>query len=444
MRTARPAWIVTLVLLATAWPGPRGGVAAADPPADKPSATASAPMSQPAPALLTDADRDACIELIPPLAPDAEAEQKLRTHRERLETALRAQTDDEQRITLALGIANWELADVAAPAATRYLLGFQTRQDLDRLAAVARTARQAIDEATAALDALPKTDDRVVERRRERTHEQAERLRAFANAFAALGGSAPADADELKDAREACRDAALDLAELREVEDVDVVAAAKLWQAVMLQAGGRTDRALTMLDTALKTPTRMPYEFFQRVWRCTIHTQQGEYALAAGLLIRAASLCEAWMRGEADGAAPRAVRTLVAARILCERKWAASLGDTDAARAKALETAVAALSKKTFGRPASRSLYELQRAIPMLVEIPPEALAEPRPPTETAPTATEPTTTEPAATEPAEVESSTTQPAATESSEPTSGEPAEATGEQTPSPRPRRGANDTE
>jgi hypothetical protein len=300
---------------------------------------------------------------------DAAADKAVAERRDALKARLRGEADADEHILLLLAWANWELSEVASPAATRWILGFRERSDLERFAEVAESAGEHLDAAEKELDSLPESTERAVQRQRTRWGDTVKTLRRFAEGYKALAGAVPEDAAELKNAQGACRDAALELAELRESEDAELAAAAKLWQGVLLEAGGRLDRALAALDMVSVQPVQLPYDFYQRLLRAQLLQVRGSFALAEGLALRLAGECGDWFKsGDVDaGSAQAAVAAL---RVCGLYRWAACLRDTDAAEAGRLSEKAAKVAEKGGSAAKGGGLYRLGKAVPVLVEMP--------------------------------------------------------------------------
>ncbi len=300
---------------------------------------------------------------------DADSLRSVRDHRRRLRAQARTLTAVDDRIQMALASANWELAEVAAPIATRWILGYRTAEDLRSLRQAAESAGRALESAKRALDALPDTDDKAAARKHARWRDALATLRTFAAAHDALSRGVPESADAVPQAQETCRDAALGLAELRENEDPDIAAAARLWQAILLEAGGRTGRTLATLDLALAPPERLPYDFFNRVLRCHLLAERGSYALAAAMALRMQEECARWFDKDTT-AGLRAKMTLIALRANCMWRWADALRASDPAEADERRKQGDALVAANFPADQPGRIYWLEHAIPILLTPP--------------------------------------------------------------------------
>ncbi len=372
------------------------------------SAQADAPASSPAvsPPRLFDEAMQKRTEAITALRDDPNRRREIREQRRAIRARLRSETDPERRILLAMGWANWELAEAAAPAATRWMIGYRTRQDLKDLAEAARSAGRALDSAKKDIESLAQSADTAVMRRRARWREMINTLRLFAAAYEALARTAPA-ATAPAAVQEACRKAALGLAELRENEDPDTAAAARLWQAALLEAGDRSGRELAVLDLALVAPERLPYDFFSRILRCQSLLADGSYALVVALTLRMEERCDRWF-GEDAKASLRAKLTLAAFRIKCLWQWSDAVRADDPEQADALRKRADSLAAADFPPGQETRIYRLDRAIPVYAEPPPLDTGSPQ-------TREAPATSRTAASEPADTPASSR--AATSSAE---------------------------
>lgn len=330
--------------------------------------TASAPTSQPV--RLLDKAMVKRAAAITALRPEPEFQRSVQKRRGVLKARLEAEATAEERVALGLGWANWELAEAAAPAATRWLMGYRTRHDLRQFQQAAESANRALDAAKRSLETLADSKDNTVVRQRARWRDMLETLRLFAAAYDALARAVPPSATKLQNAQDACREAALGLTELRENEDPDTAAAARLWQAVLLEAGSRFRRDMEILDLTLVPPERLPYDFFAHLLRCQILMDNGSYPLVAALTLRMEERCERWF-GTDTKTALRAKLTLIAVRINCLWHWADALQVTDPAVADQQRGQADALATKDFPPDGETKIYRLDRAIPIYLEVPP-------------------------------------------------------------------------
>jgi hypothetical protein len=339
--------------------------AAQSPPATTP---ASAPTSEPV--HLFDKAMAQRADAITALRIDPAFQREVRQRRRMVQARLSAESDVENRIMLALSWANWELAEAVAPAATRWLMGYRTRYDLRQFERTAAFANRALDVAKQALGSLGESRNSAVARRRDRWGETLGTLRLFAAAYNALSRAAALSDTKPASIDDTCREAALGLAELRENEDPDTAAAARLWQAALLEVGSRPRRDLAVLDLAMVPPERLPYDFFSRILRCQILMDNGSYALVAGLILRMEDRCDQWFNNDSKNAL-RAKLTLIAVRINCLWQWAEALRATDPVEATRLQERADALAAKNFPAGETTRIYRLDRAIPVFMQVPP-------------------------------------------------------------------------
>lgn len=304
-----------------------------------------------------------------PLQDDPEAAQALRERRRAIRENLLSMDDAEERIASALGWANWELAEAAGGPMTRWVLGLRTRRDLEEIGEIARCADEALSAAQKDLDSLPAAADNAEKRRRARWKDTLAALRSFANGFEALAQALPVAQADLSKAQAACRTAALELAELRETDDADTAAAAKLWQAILLDAGGRPRQALAVLDLAMAVPKRLPYDFFGRVLRCAILTEGGSYALVTGLALQMREKCSGWFDGNTE--AVRSARlTLDLLQVRCLLQWAQSGHASHQTESEARRQRAEEILNQSFTLDKTAKLYRLVPATPLLAEFP--------------------------------------------------------------------------
>jgi hypothetical protein len=252
------------------------------------------------------------------------------------------------------------------------VLGYRTWNDVEAFGQAAEYARRALDVARQTLDSMPDAKERAVTARRTRWRDTIGTLRLFADVYKALSGALPEAGGDLAAAQEACRQAAVALAELRENEDADTAAAARFWQAVLFEAGGRGDRNLATLELSLVAPSRLPYDFFLRMMRCEMLVQRGSYALADGLAQRMQARCDRWFSAD-KAKATDARATLAAMRANCAWRWADAVEAAEPDQTAALQRDADALVNTILAARKKPSLYVLQPAVPILVELPAEA-----------------------------------------------------------------------
>ncbi len=376
------------------------GVRAADTAGKVP---ASAPASQPL--RLLDEAIAGRVGAIASLEDDADADRAIRDRRREIRERLQTTNAAEEQVALALGWANWELAEAASLTATRWMAGLRTKDDLRRFGRIAGHAKEALAAAKKAMDSLATAEDTAAKRRRTRWRDALATLGIFAESYEALSRAVPEGDADLATAQAACRDAALALVELRENEDADTAAAARLWQAALLEAGGRSAQSLTILDAALAPPKRLPYDFFNHLLRCTILVNGGSHALVAGLTLRMEQQCGRWFGSDVN-APGRAKFTLRAVRAYCLWRWSDALRpeqpDVAAAQARRADDLVA----HSFPPGNAPKVYLFRPAVPVFAEIPPlekpksESGAETRPHSASMSRATSHAATAPATSQP--------------------------------------------
>jgi len=147
---------------------------------------------------------------------------------------------------------------------------------------------------------------------------------------------------------------------------------------VGLRLGGRTERALRLLEPAL-APLRVPrYDFFCRLERCRAAAQAGAQVAGIASAIRIAQRCVEWFEPTDTAMAARRAAALVQVR-LCER-WAEKLAQdgrldelADANRLIRVLRARFLPQATTVGEPAD--VLRLGQVVPLLVTAPPAASA---------------------------------------------------------------------
>lgn len=297
--------------------------------------------------------------------------------RQRQEDALRealeaAETPLEQA-QAQLAWANWLLAEAAACPATRWLLGFEEKEDLSTLAAAAGQARERLDKARKTLESIsPGTLNDEERRQRNRLLSSADTLDPFARLFAAL-----ADRDDEATFKAACADAAVELSASREAADDSVAASARLWQSFGWAMAERRDRALLSLAPTLKPPEQFPYDFFSRLLRCRIALQQQQYAAVTALAIQMRRQMEPWFRNSPAPERLNDARRLAALlQYKAQALWLEHLREDESPQADTLEQMLNDLENRFFPEDAAVGLFCLERAVPLVVE-PPEIKSPP-------------------------------------------------------------------
>lgn len=278
---------------------------------------------------------------------------------------------------------NDALATAAPLNATRWLLGLEQADDPTMLARLTRAGLAASRTIHEALKARP---DGPREHAREVT-TALETLDLFLGLFDAMFENRTEEARQ-----NACREAAMRMAELREHRDAAVAASALLWQAMAWELAGRRDRALTSLPEALEKPQQLPYDFLARLLRCRMLADAGQHAAAAALTIRIRQECDDWFGSRKKDAARR-LAALVQCRIT--QQWVSRISPTSQPASDQLMSMLTALQTEFLAEGAIPDLYQLDKMIPLLISAPKITLPR-RPATEPSPgTATQSASTRP-------------------------------------------------
>lgn len=274
-----------------------------------------------------------------------------------LDRAIEASQEDAQKARLELAAANWLLARSIASPATRCLLGFAEKNDLHRIHEAAGDAQIRLARARKLL----KTDADKDKAALTQLRQSATALEAFAKMLLAIS-------TESDDSKQACEDAAVNLATARESENELVAAAALLWQAYAWDRAGKTERALTTLPDALTPPQRLPFDFMSRLLRCRMLAETKEWAAAVSLLMRMRTLTEEWF-GQEDNAGRRSRRRLIGLlQHEITQEWLAQLKTKDAA--ERIRKTLSKISEELSSEDGRMAVYHLETAVPVLVELP--------------------------------------------------------------------------
>jgi hypothetical protein len=196
---------------------------------------------------------------------------------------------------------------------------------------------------------------------RERLIRASGTLRAFVQLFEAITSTA---AEEQR--ADACREAAVHMAVLREHEHPEIAAAALLWQSFALELGGRRDRALAALPEALADPNRISFSYLSRLLRCRLLADGEQYSAALTLTIRIRQRCDDWFKSGEPKPAKR-LAALLQARIT--HRWVEQLETRQPLAAERLTASLDELRTELFD-PGGGPVYHLDRLIPRLVEAP--------------------------------------------------------------------------
>ncbi len=177
--------------------------------------------------------------------------------------------------------ANWLVAVRCEPHGTRLLLGMHRLADL-----------QALE--TFAEEALELLQDLEINRSSEFRHQdQLEIVRSFAKAIAAAAQAARGRPDEA-----ALDHAANELAIWLDDDREEVAAAALLWQSLLYEASGKTDRALDALPPDMTAGQSTRLGLFVRIRRCTLLAAMGRVVLAQSLMLQLEERCAQWFSDE--------------------------------------------------------------------------------------------------------------------------------------------------
>jgi len=276
--------------------------------------------------------------------------------------------DPVAQADLQLAAANLILAQGLEPICTRMMLGAQPdrfgpggdeslREMLDRadmlIADAERLLGDPVREAAPASATLKSVRGRL-----DILQPFAEGLRAYLLPVDAAGGAHGA------------RRAASRLSVLLEHDDLQVAAAAALWQAALRGTEPDPAPALAILEPALAEPSQqaMPYPFFARLLRCRILAAQGKFAAAAALLIQLEERCTRWPVKEADRPDYLRAVMLVQTHVLAD--WRDRLdAATQADERQWCTDRLAAILAKHFPD-ASATVARLNPAVPILARGP--------------------------------------------------------------------------
>ena len=187
-----------------------------------------------------------------------------------------------ERANAGLAAAQCLLTRTSAPILTRLVAVQSVRRD--DLLRCSDESLKLIESASRELDAAELDDDEKYEKL-----EALDRLRAFAEMFAALAADPDAD-----DTKRRLTDACIGLALYADDPREQIVESAKLWQAVAYRLAGKPDRALQVLRPVLETPSARTIGFYSRVTRCRALADRQDYAAAIALALRLEPRVDAW------------------------------------------------------------------------------------------------------------------------------------------------------
>lgn len=403
---AKCRWLLMMVVVVTAVAGPSAaGGPDAGPSTDsetQPSAPGSvAPPSSPPQAdrrmgLASQPAAGLAVGLSATVYPPGVTDEKQYAHRiqeqiDALLAAAEAAADRSDppdggltRVEYLLGAANWILARQIEPQVTRLLLGIERSQDVAFVIRSVAEARKHLEaagppagglaEAAASVErneeaAEPAGRGRIPSVVPEESLYKFESIRNDLSAFADALALAWAEGEGEDDAQ-AVRAAASSLAVLLEDDRPGVAPAATLYQAVLYQRAGRSDRAMQVLDLALQPlpPDAASFAFFSRLLRCRYLARRGGHAVAWSLLLKLEERCQDWF--DSPEARQEAMRAVALVRLEVDEFWEASLassGDKErlAWCARAKQRIQSTLLQPT-GEPAAT---RLGNAVPLLLDV---------------------------------------------------------------------------
>ena len=361
-----------LIVVGVIWVLPPAGVvwtlAAPLPPTTRQGDTAPATSSAPA-TLVLDPTRY--------LADPSDHQSALRRARGAIEEVVAAGGEALDKAQTHLALANWHLAVPPARPATRWLIGLETKADLETIRASAAEAHEHLGCARRLLESeeAKKLQGQAKARRRELA-KAADVLKSFADLLAEA--ATPADTEA---GRSAWVEVAVGLSATRESGQESVAAAALLWQSFAWEQAGRRDRALESLPDALATPQRLPYDFFCRLLRCRILADGGQHTAALVLSTKILEASRRWFAKPPRPILEARLRLVALLQCRLSRVWMDRFGAAadETGSADALRAALARRYRELFGNGQETvEVYCLEAAIPML----PEARATgPLPPT---------------------------------------------------------------
>jgi hypothetical protein len=279
-----------------------------------------------------------------------------------LESAVRSASAPLDLVAAKLALANWHLAVPTAGPATRVLLGLATANDTRQLRESTQAAQQQLEGIGKTLDQVPPGD------RRRELRQSSVILTAFAKAMASVSGQD----------RSGCSDAAVDLASVRESDNPEVAAAALLWQSYAWECAGRRERALSTLPPVLEKPAQPSYDFIARLLRCRILSDAGENTAALAVTIRMAAMADRWFPRTGDETLQPRVRLIALLQTELGRRWLgdSGAGKLDAEAARKVQTIIDAAREKLNSDSQPLPVYQLETAMPILVQ-PPKPVSQP-------------------------------------------------------------------
>jgi len=265
---------------------------------------------------------------------------------ERFQSSIDKATSAAKRLSARLGATECILTHECAAPLTALL----TDGAFDRRALGASAARaiESIDTASDDLSGAALDEDAA-----SAAIDHLDRLRAFADMFAALALDPKADETPRR-----LIDACIGLALYADDPSEELVESAKLWQAVAYRRAGKIDRALQVLRPVLTTPTARSIGFYARVQRCLCLADRGDYAAALALAFRVAHRADAWFEDRDRAARKQAVDSVRWVRIEVLKDWAKQLKEDGKPHraAEAEEDAETLLGGEVYPIPVDRWL----------------------------------------------------------------------------------------
>ena len=264
-----------------------------------------------------------------------------------------------------MAMANHELSLVIARPASRWLLGVVTPADRQRIADAAARAQEHIEQARRLLPKSPAEGEPG--RRQAQLGRWADMLEPFAAMF-----SHAAVATQPTEQRAMWSDFALDLAENRESDQVELAAASLMWQTFAWEQAGKSERAMVSLPNAWSKPRIMPWDMMSRLLRCRILADEGQYVAANTLLIRIRGMCEGWLQGQPVQTIVGWKKLTAVMQYVILNQWRTRWQNAQSKPADlaAIDEMLADLRQRELEADSIPPVYLLRHAIPLLVTLP--------------------------------------------------------------------------
>ncbi|HUU82684.1 MAG TPA: hypothetical protein VM243_04185 [Phycisphaerae bacterium] len=311
------------------------------------------------------------------VADEAEYARHVRQRTDALIEAAGRAGDTQGRIENLLAAANWILARQIEPQITRLLLGIEEPGDAEALTVSLTLGQEQLEAAGQLLadpdaqaeGAQPPADTDGGEDQPPPAAQRLEALHgdlsAFAGAVAVIAGVASGD-----DAMQRARRSASRLGVLLEDTRPGVAPAAVLYQALLFARIERMDRAMTVLDLALRplpSGAEVP-SFFGRLLRCRFLGRQGSHAVAWSLLLRLEERCQDWF--DTPQTREEATASVGVVRLEVARAWKESLAQAGAADESAwCRAAEERIRDSLVQGDAAPRVMRLGDAVPILSEL---------------------------------------------------------------------------